>query len=65
MKKKKGKLPKGSTEGRKLWQVKRREGIASEGRGGFVTCLCWVSRKMLKAKWIGMDGPQYRLTDSN
>jgi len=36
--KKEGKLPKGSTEGRKLWQVKRREGIASEGHGGFVTC---------------------------
>lgn len=36
------------------------------GHGGFVTCLCWVSIKMLKAKWIGMDGPQYhQLTDNN
>lgn len=26
----KGKLPKGSTEGRNIWQVKRRERIATE-----------------------------------
>jgi len=26
----KGKLPKGSTEGTNIWQVKRREGIATE-----------------------------------
>lgn len=33
--------------------------------GGFVTCLSWVSKKMPKAKWTGMDCGQYQLSDSN